>query len=282
MGILKYYYCPYGADIFLNQLANFLKGGGQEDAFQISETKTVDVYKPTGDGKKMGKRDTKKTKTTKASKEEKKATDWRKKVMKLYADEPKKVAKKVKKVAKKTLSKTPKKPKAPKPISQKEVDRRALLTCKQANEIDSSIKKMEKTIKLCKDKLKVFDSVDKKIRGFHDKIAFFNKIVDNFKNNINECKTHTQVLKHGAEAVEFLKDDLHSIYGLFDTQNAILEHHLNITSQVEETLVQVLLAIRQNEYLQAWHPESLEEKLRENPYFPYDWAAARQQRLPQH
>lgn len=278
MGTLKYFYCPYAAEIFLNQLVNFIQGG-PKDAFQIKKTKNVDANKQTGDGKKMAKRDPKKPKTSSTSEKKGKSQEWRKKIKKLYGQEPPALTKKVKKVAKKKISNEPKKTPI-KPLSQKEIDRRTLLTSTSANELEAAIKKVEKTLNNFKKQVAFFDAMDSKIEDFKDKIEFFNKIVGNFKNNIKECKTHTQVLKQGAKAVEFLKVDLKSIYGLFDTQNAILEHHLQITSNVEETLVQVLLAIRQNEYLQAWHPQSVQDKAASHPHLPYQWAEERKQRIP--
>jgi hypothetical protein len=70
-----------------------------------------------------------------------------------------------------------------------------------------------------------------KIKFFHEKI----------ENEMSEMK------QQNIQLLRFIEEK-------FDSQKEVLANTSKIAQTTEETLLNVLLAIRQNEYLQAWYP----------------------------
>lgn len=79
---------------------------------------------------------------------------------------------------------------------------------------------------------------------------------EEFQKFLNESKREIQQMSESQdkflkEAREVFKDFMHKLV----SHDKRLKKLTEINSYVEDTLGNVLLAIRQNEYLQAWYPE---------------------------
>jgi hypothetical protein len=81
------------------------------------------------------------------------------------------------------------------------------------------------------------------------KLSKFEQKIDGFVNkNIFLHKRMNAFLKEGMEFLIEIKKDIKEMKELLGSVK-------NTNEEVDSTLCKVLLAIRQNEYLQAWHPD---------------------------
>lgn len=96
---------------------------------------------------------------------------------------------------------------------------------------------------------KNFSDLINKIEHFAEDLDANGKVSRKALKNVDEFK------EFASKQVKELCCDIKALIAMIQTQQKLFLKIVDLNEMVDETLSNALLAIRQNEYLQAWYPE---------------------------